>query len=161
MTLSPALPTFLLQTILAHLTMLFLAGTQGDQAVARQAAIEALADHQPQTGAELRLAAKVVAFNLQMLEALGQAASLDVPMAQILRLRSGAVSLNRQADKAENRLHGLQQAIPPEPQQAKSASKPPYPVAPWPKAQPGSLMAALQMGSSSPETAIGSAFQAA
>jgi hypothetical protein len=161
MTLSPALPEFLLQTILAHLTMLFLAGTQGNRAAARQAAIAALADHQPRTAAELRLAAKAIAFNLQVLEALGQAASLDVPMTQILRLRSGAVSLNREAEKAETRLHDLQQSESPS---VEAVRQQPHPATSWskpsqPKAEAQS--AAATAFQPPPKLATGSAFHIA
>jgi tRNA U34 5-methylaminomethyl-2-thiouridine-forming methyltransferase MnmC len=97
-------------TILARLTPLFLAGADNDMAAARQAAIHMLASYNPQTENELRLAASVISFSLHALEALSQAATPDMPMNKILRLRSGAVSLNRASDNAERRLEQLRKA---------------------------------------------------
>jgi hypothetical protein len=45
---------------------------------------------------ELRLAANIVGFSFHALEALGQAATPEMPMTRILRLRSSAVSLSRE-----------------------------------------------------------------
>jgi hypothetical protein len=108
-----------LDTILGRLALLFLSGTDGDLAPARQAAAHMLAAYQPRTEDELRLAAQVVSFSLHALEALGQAATQDMPLNKILRLRSGAVSLSRESHKAERRLEQRQQArddtIPAEP----------------------------------------------
>src|ERR1700759_1710292 len=69
-----------------------------------------LAAYDPQTEDELRLAANIVCFSFQALEALGQAATPDMPLAKILRLRGGAVSLSRESHKAQRRLDQLQKA---------------------------------------------------
>jgi len=59
---------------------------------------------------------------LHALEALGQAAVPDMPLTRVLRLRGSAVSLSREANKAERRLQQLRKArragIPAEPQPA-------------------------------------------
>jgi hypothetical protein len=99
-----------LETILGRLALLFLSGTDGDLAAARQAAAHMLAAYQPETEDELRLAAQVVSFSFHALEALSQAATPDMPLNKILRLRSGAVSLSRESHKAERRLEQRQQA---------------------------------------------------
>jgi hypothetical protein len=110
MSLAITLPAAILETILVHLAALFLTGAAGDPAGARQAAAQMLAAYDPQTEDELRLAAKIVGFSFQALEALGQAAAPDLPITRILRLRGGAVSLSRASEKAERRLDQLQKA---------------------------------------------------
>jgi hypothetical protein len=99
-----------LDTILGRLAQLFLSGANDDLAVERQAAAHMLAAYQPETEDELRLSAQIVSFSLRALEALGQAATPDMPLNKILRLRSGAVSLSRESHKAERRLELRQQA---------------------------------------------------
>jgi hypothetical protein len=110
MSQTATLPAAVLETILVRLTALFLVGTGGDPAAARQAASLMLDAYHPETQDELSLAAVIIAFNFQALEALSQSAAPDIPLTRILRLRSGAVSLNREADKARQRLTKLQQA---------------------------------------------------
>lgn len=115
----------LLETILAPLTALFLLGAAGDAVAARQAASQMLAACHPETEDEVRLAAKIVGFSLQALQALGQAATPDMPLTRVLRLRSGAVSLSRAAEKAERRLEQLrkarQQGVPAQPVETQRA----------------------------------------
>jgi hypothetical protein len=121
MSLSPALPQALLDTILGRLAILLLEAAQGNETAARKAAAVTLADYHPETGAELRLAANIISFGLHALEALSQAAHPDLSLTKILRLRGSAVSLSRESHKAERRLLELQQARragQPEPQQA-------------------------------------------
>jgi hypothetical protein len=100
----------LLDTILGHLALLFLAGAAGDMTAARDAAAIMLAAYHPETEDELRLAAEIVSFSFHALEALGQAATPDMPLTKILRLRGSAVSLSRESHKAERRLDQLQKA---------------------------------------------------
>jgi hypothetical protein len=109
MSLAKTLPTAILDTILSYLTTLFLPGTAGDFTAARRAAGQMLAAYQPRTEDELRLAAAIVSFSLQALDSLSQAASPDLPLTKILRLRGSAVSLSRESDKAQRRLEHLQQ----------------------------------------------------
>ena len=108
--LPKTLPTALMETVLNRLAALFLTGAAGDPNAARLAAAEMLAAYNPRTGVELRLAANIVAFGFQSLEALAQAAAPDMPLTRILRLRGGAVTLSRESAKAERRLAELQQA---------------------------------------------------
>jgi hypothetical protein len=98
------LPEALLQTILHQIATLLLQGAGGDMEAARHAAAATLSTYDPQTEAELRLAARVVSFSLQAGEALAQAADPDMPLTRVLRLRTGAVSLSREAGKAERHL---------------------------------------------------------
>jgi methionine salvage enolase-phosphatase E1 len=108
--LANTLPAAILETILSRLALLFLSGAAGDMTAARQAAIHMLAEHHPETEDELRLAANIVSFSYHALEALGQATDPDMPLTRVLRLRSGAVALSRESDKARNRLDQLRQA---------------------------------------------------
>jgi hypothetical protein len=108
--LPATLPAAILETILGRLALLFLAGAAGDMAAARDAATQMLAAYHPETENELRLAAEIVSFSLHALEALGQASTPDMSLTKVLRLRSGAVSLSREAHKAERRLEQLQKA---------------------------------------------------
>ena len=66
--------------------------------------------YDPQTEDELRLAANIIGFSFQALEALSQAATPDMPLTRTLRLRGGAVSLSRESHKAQRRLDKLQAA---------------------------------------------------
>ena len=95
------LPEPLLQTILHQIATLLLQGAGGDMETARYAAAATLSTYDPQTEAELRLAARVISFSLQAGEALAQAADPEMPLTRVLRLRTGAVSLSREAAKAE------------------------------------------------------------
>jgi len=89
---------------------LFLAGAGDDRDAARDAAIRMLNVYHPETEDEFRLAAKIVGFSFQAIQALGQAAMPDLPVTRVLRLRGGAVSLSRASEKAERRLDLLRKA---------------------------------------------------
>jgi hypothetical protein len=104
------LPEALLKTILHQIAILLLDGAGGDMEAAWAAAASTLRAYDPQTEQEVRLAAQIVAFSLQACEALAQAADPDMPLTRILRLRTGAVSLSREAEKAERRLEKLREA---------------------------------------------------
>jgi hypothetical protein len=110
MSLPTTLPAAILETVLIRLATLFLIGANGDSTAARQAASQMLAAYHPETEDELRLAANIVCFSFQALEALAQAAAPDLSLTRVLRLRGGAVSLSRESAKAERRLGQLQKA---------------------------------------------------
>jgi hypothetical protein len=129
---SNTLPAAILGTILTRLATLFLTGAEGDTAAARHAASQMLAAYHPETADELRVAANIISFSFQALEALAQAATPDMPLTRTLRLRSGAVSLSREAAKAERRLGQLQNARQ-QPTQAQHAEIRPQPAHPEPK----------------------------
>jgi len=103
------LPEAFLRTILHQIALLLLAGAGGDMEAARHAAAATLSAYAPRTEVELRLAARIVSFSLQSLEALAQAADPEMPLTRVLRLRTGAVSLSREAEKAERRLEKLRE----------------------------------------------------
>ncbi len=120
MSLPATLSAFVLNTILARLAPLFMIGANGDAEAARHAALQMLGTYHPQTEAELTLAASIISFSLQALEALAQAAQPDLAVNRIIRLRGSAVSLSRESAKAQRSLTQLQkarqQAAPAEPQ---------------------------------------------
>jgi hypothetical protein len=110
MSLTASLPQAVLETILLRLSALFLIGAAGDAVAARQAAAHMLDSHHPETAEEVSVAANVIIFNFQALEALSQAATPNMPITRVMSLRSGAVSLSRQSQKTEQRLEHLQNA---------------------------------------------------
>jgi hypothetical protein len=135
MSLPPSLPAPILETVLTRLAALFLAGAGGDTTAARHAATQMLTAYHPRTPDELRLAANIVIFGFQALEALAQACTPDMSITRILRLRGGAVSLSREAAKAERHLGQLQKA-PQQPIQAQQPEIQPAPAQPEPAQQP-------------------------
>jgi hypothetical protein len=108
--LAATLPAAILETILIRLSPLFLTGALGDLAAARQAVVRMLSGYHPETGDELCLAANIISFGFQALEALAQAAEPGLPMTRVLRLRGSAVSLNREAEKARRSLARCQKS---------------------------------------------------
>jgi hypothetical protein len=104
------LPEAFLQTILHQIALLLLEGAGGDMEAARHAAALTIGSYAPRTETELRLAARIISFSLQAGEALAQAADPEMPLNRVLRLRTGAVSLTREAEKAERRLEKRREA---------------------------------------------------
>lgn len=124
--LATTIPACILEAVLGRLLPLFLPSTGGDTTAARAAADQMLAAYQPRTEDELCLAATIVGFTLQALDALGQSANPDLPLTRILRLRSGAVSLSREADKARKALAQMQKnRTQPQPDEAQPAQSQP------------------------------------
>jgi hypothetical protein len=129
MSSATTIPAAILETILIRLAALFLTGAAGDLIAARHAAARMLGAYHPETEDEHRLAANVVAFSFHAIEALSQAATPDMPLTRILRLRGSAVSLSRESEKAERRLGELQRAR----RQGVPAKTQPDPAQPEPK----------------------------
>nr|WP_294523537.1 hypothetical protein [uncultured Rhodopila sp.] len=103
----------ILDKILVLLAPLFIGATGDNARAARSAAQAMLNSYGARTNRELRLAALAVAFSFGALDALSRAASLDLPVNQVLRLRGNANSLNRGAEQNEKRLEKqLQQPAP-------------------------------------------------
>jgi hypothetical protein len=122
------LPAALLNTVVNQIALLLYRGAGGDLKAAQDAAVLILTAHGPTTEAEFRLAARIISFSLQSTEALSQAANPEMPMNRVLRLRSGAVSLAREAQKAERQLAKLQEdrlmGIEPAPEAAPAPESP-------------------------------------
>jgi hypothetical protein len=127
--------TAVLEAMLTRLARLFLGSAGNDEQTARQAAHHALLAYRPRSDSELMLAAEIVSFSLHALDALNRSMDTDLSVNQICRLRSNAVSLSREAHKAQRKLDQLQkieplvEASPPEKQvdtspQATQSSRP-------------------------------------
>jgi hypothetical protein len=120
----PNLPKALLLTIVQQIGELLLHGAGGDVEVATRAAMEILVSYGTETVTEFCLAARIISCSLQAGQALAQAADPELPLNRVLRLRSGAVSLSREAEKAqrqleklkENRLMGIMEEAAPVPE---------------------------------------------
>jgi hypothetical protein len=147
------LPTAILDTILAHLATLFPSGAGGDSTAARQAALRMVAEYNPQTVGELRLAALIVSFSLHALVALGQAANPDLPLTRVLRLRGSAVSLSRESDKAQRRLDQCQQARQDAAANPKTRPELALPASPQPEPKTQQAANPIQVTSTIPATA--------
>jgi hypothetical protein len=137
--ISATIPQAIWDTLLGSLIPLFLIGAGGDTAASREAAHQMLAAYDPQTAAELSLAAEIVGFSFHALEALGQAAAPDLSLNRVLRLRGSAVSLSREAHKSQRKLDQLQrvraiqppakaQSPQPEPARAPGTTEAPSPT---------------------------------
>lgn len=124
MSLPSTIPTAIIETVLAHLATLFLIGAKGDPETARNAALHMLAGYNPANEQELCLAADIISFALHGLEALGQSSAPDIPPARVLRLRSGAVSLNRESHRCRQKLEQLQRQAPAQQPQPESVTVP-------------------------------------
>jgi hypothetical protein len=110
MSLLAVIAPAILETVIVHLAVLFLAGAPGDMAAAREAVRQMLVAHNAETPAELALAAEIVSLQFHTLEALSYAAHPDLSLNKILRLRGSAVSLSRESHKARRKLDQLKQA---------------------------------------------------
>jgi flagellum-specific peptidoglycan hydrolase FlgJ len=103
----------LLDHVLGFLIPFFLTGTDGDDAPARQAAIELLQSYGTTTDQQLVLAAEIVAFSLTTLANLGQSvADPDLSINTRLRLRSNANALSRASDRNRKALERTRNAEP-------------------------------------------------
>jgi hypothetical protein len=98
-----------LQTILDFLVPLILPSAI-DRDAACNAALDLLSDHRPATREELRLAAEIIAFSLQALSALRDAAEPGIPISRAMRLRASACTLRRGEQAAQRKLDALQRA---------------------------------------------------
>jgi hypothetical protein len=96
----------ILETILGHIAPYFLTSTRGDL----PAAMRTLAAFDAGTEEEMRFAAEIVSFDFHALDALSQAATPDLSLNEILRLRGSAVSLSRESRKSQRKLDQLQRA---------------------------------------------------
>jgi hypothetical protein len=141
MPLPTTIPAAIIETILTRLAVLFLTGAAGDMTAARDAASQMLAAYHPETLEELTLAASIIGFSFQALEALSQAADPDKSLTRIIRLRGSAVTLSRESTKAATQLAQFQKS-----RQQPSPAQPetqPEPAQPAPKAEPAVIAVAV------------------
>lgn len=108
MSLPAHIASAILEMVIGRLAILFRASAGGEIAAARHAVTQMLAGFRPETPDQLTLAAEIIAFHLQTLEALSDAAKPEMTLNQIIRLRGAAVALSREAHKARRKLDQLQ-----------------------------------------------------
>lgn len=121
------IPPLMLKALLLPLAKLLLQAANQDQQVAWDNAVAYVKTFDPRSASELRLAIRVAIYNLQSNEALAQAGDPATTTSQAIRLRTGAMSLARNADKAENQLKKLRSE---RSQSAQPAAEKPAPQAP-------------------------------
>jgi hypothetical protein len=114
----------ILDASLDQIAPLFLRGAKGDMQAARDAAQAQLDDYHPQTNQELILAADIVHYRLLAQDNLMRSTEADLSLTKILRLRGSAVSLSREANKAQRQLDKLQAARAEPQAEPRSAPKP-------------------------------------
>jgi hypothetical protein len=102
----------ILDTVLGHLALLFVAGAKDDISKARHAAGQTIAAYNPETLEQFTLASQIIGFSFHALKALAQAVAPELSLTRTLRLRGSAVSLSREAHKAQRKLDQLQRARP-------------------------------------------------
>ena len=102
------IPELLLKTLLRPLMGLLFEVSDEDPKAAFENALEAISVFNPHTPVELRLAVRVCIFNILGNQACAQAGMQDLPVDRSIRLHQGAITLVREADKAEARLEKLQ-----------------------------------------------------
>ncbi|WP_428485737.1 hypothetical protein [Rhodopila sp.] len=107
----PADPVFgLIECLANRLAPLFVAG-RDDLPVAQAMAVCAIASYQPRTHADCINSARVIAFSMAALAALGRAASEDMPPALQLRYLGKANTLNRSAAQGERLMERRQRDL--------------------------------------------------
>jgi hypothetical protein len=98
-TSGPPLPLYpaeaLVTLIITLMTPMFLSAAGGDIAFARLAATETLESYRADTHADIITVAKIIAFGLATVSSLCLSMADDIPITQILRLRSNANACDR------------------------------------------------------------------
>src|SRR3954447_8833658 len=107
MSLSAVINPAALDNVLGSLATLFLRSAGGNLPTARQAAARLLAGYEAETEQELRLAADIVSFGCQALDALDRSIAPDLPDDECRSLRASAVTLNCQSERLQRRLDQL------------------------------------------------------
>jgi hypothetical protein len=122
------LPTAFLDILILPLANMLMDASGKDGQTAMNNAMAAIKAFHAVNEAEIRLAIRIATFSIQANIALAQANMPNLPLQVVVRLRQGAVTLIREADKAERRLEKLQDArkkgetLPAEPPQQQEKS---------------------------------------
>lgn len=107
MSLSAIITPAILDKVIGLLVPLLIDSAGGDLPTARHAATSLLADYEPQTEEELRLAAEIIGFGFGALDALSQSMAPDLTLNAILRLRGSANAQHRCANQCQRTLDKL------------------------------------------------------
>jgi hypothetical protein len=108
MTLPSHLSPTILSASISHIAPLFMAAAKVEEQAARAAVTDLLADYKPQTNEELTLAADIVHYRFLAMDNLARSSDPELSLTKVLRLRGSAVSLSREAHKAQRKLDKLQ-----------------------------------------------------
>jgi hypothetical protein len=100
----------LLEMFVSFLLPLLLPAAGGDHATARAAALDLLAEYNPQTARELDLAAEAIANSLKSLTMLAQSAEPGLSQKALSDTLKWATSLSREGHRAQRRLDQMQRA---------------------------------------------------
>ncbi|MFO1023707.1 MAG: hypothetical protein U1E70_00870 [Acetobacteraceae bacterium] len=110
MSLSHALPVAAVDMVVMLLVRLIIPLHQVDAAAARTSALAMLAEYDPRTMMELRLAGEIIGLSLNAMQAQGDAAQPDMTMAQRSDARRWAGAFTRTGLAAQRRLEAMQKA---------------------------------------------------
>jgi hypothetical protein len=91
--------SILLNLIVAFLTPMLGAATDGDRAQAKEAAIQTVNAYAARNPVELLLVGQSIALGIAMLSSVSLSMAENIPITLILRLRANAVSLHRAAER--------------------------------------------------------------
>lgn len=108
MSLPANIASAILDMVIGRLAILFRASAGGDIEAARHAVSQMLLAFRPETPDQVTLAAEIIGFQLQTLEALSDAVKPELTLNQIIRLRGVAAGLSRESHKARRKLDQLQ-----------------------------------------------------
>ncbi len=121
MSLSATLPTAALDVALSFLLPLILPALGNDAAAARALVLHMVAEYDPQSVRELRLAAEAIGFSLKSLTVLAESAEPDIAAGRLDVTLKWASSLSRSSHQAQRRLTEVQRAA-----RTAPAPEPPY-----------------------------------
>jgi hypothetical protein len=108
MTLPASIPQAAIDLVLSLLLPLILPSTGGDTQATRALALQLLADHNPQTARELRLAAETIGYSLRGLTMLADSAEPGITAEKRDTSGKWACGLSRSGHQAQRRLDELQ-----------------------------------------------------
>jgi hypothetical protein len=106
MSFATAISPAILTATIAQIALLFLSAGI-DQDTARDIVASLLADYNAQSNIELALAADIISFQHRARDMLGQCCDPELPLKTVLRMQGSAISLSREANKAQRRLDRL------------------------------------------------------
>ncbi len=157
------IPAALVEFVVGFVTPMLMRGPEAEPRAARAMALRLLADYNPRTGRELRLAGEAILFGLEGLAVLGSSGINASNQEERFGAAKWACSLARMGHQAQKRLDALRQDPPvrePSAEDAgaapEAAGMPPEPVAADAAPPPGNAGAPEDGGGSRP-TATGTA----
>lgn len=122
----PNITTIFLDTIVAGVLHWLLPAAHGNEAAAREAAINLLTSYNVETEQELRLAAEITSHSLSALDSLARSTNPGLSLNAVLRLRLSANASQRSKNQCQRTLDLLRKERAPkaEPRQPETAAEP-------------------------------------